>query len=70
MVQVLEEDEEEVEVEVEGGGEEEDSCVVFPVNPKWDVKTKTKKHKKKTCKTAQDQEVARLTLSIVFIRYL
>lgn len=47
MVQVLEEDEEVVEVEVEGGGEEEDSCVVFPVNPKWDVKTKTKQKTQK-----------------------
>lgn len=48
MVQVLEEDEEEVEVEVEvEGGEEEDSCVVFPVNPKWDVKNKNKKKTQK-----------------------
>lgn len=54
---------------------EEDSCDFSffspPPAPESKVGCKNKtKQKQKTCKTAQDQEVARLTLSIIFIRYL
>lgn len=55
---------------------EEDSCDFSffffpPPAPQSKVGCKNKtKQKQKTCKTAQDQEVARLTLSIIFIRYL
>jgi len=62
MVQVLE----------EGGGgeeEEEDDDEEEDFSPSCPRESKVG-CKNKTCKTAQDQEVARLTLSIVFIRYL